>query len=73
MAKSQNQQVLDYIAEHGSIDCARAVADLNVYRLSARIKNLKDAGIPIVSVIRERVLEDGSRKHWAEYFMGNQS
>lgn len=71
MAKSQNQQVLDYIAEHGSIDCARAVSDLRVYRLSARIKNLRDAGFPIISVLREKRLEDGSYKRWAEYFMDN--
>ena len=69
MPKSQNQKVLDYISDNGSIDCARAVNDLRVYRLSARIKNLRDAGFPIITVMRENRLDDGSYKRWAEYYI----
>lgn len=67
MAISQNEQVKRYIEENGSIDTYRAMKDLKIFRLSARIKNLKDLGYPIVSTIKERTLEDGTVKHWAEY------
>lgn len=67
MAISQNEQVKRYIEEHGSIDTYRAMKDLNIFRLSARIKNLKDLGYPIVSTLKERTMKDGTVKRWAEY------
>lgn len=45
MAKrSQNDRVLDYMEEFGSITSLQAFADLGVTRLSARISDLKDRG-----------------------------
>lgn len=67
MAKSQNQQVLEYMIEHGFIDSYRAVNELHVYRLSARIKNLKDAGVPIISVMKSEKTPEGDYKRWSEY------
>ena len=72
MAISQNEQVKRYIEKHGSIDTYRAMKDLNIFRLSARIKNLKDLGYPIISTMKERTLEDGSVKRWAEYTISHE-
>ena len=69
--KNQTQKVLDYMRQHGSIDQWRAIKDLHVLRLGARIWDLKAAGVPIVTVIRRRINEDGSRSHWAEYRLGD--
>lgn len=59
---SQNQMVYEYMERHGSIDNVRAVVDLNVFRLSARIADLKKLGIPI-----ETELKFKGKKRWAEY------
>ena len=45
MAKrSQNDRVLDYMEEFGSITQLQAFADLGITRLSARISDRKDRG-----------------------------
>ena len=41
---SQNQRVLQYMKDHGSISTMEAFADLGVTRLSARIKDLRTEG-----------------------------
>lgn len=73
---SQNKKVLNYIVEHGSIDNARAVSDLRIYRLGARIKNLRDAGYNITTVMHYDKDEYGNPTNWGEYFLddirGNQ-
>ncbi len=40
--KSQKEKILDYMQKHGSITQAEAVEVLRCYRLSARIKELRD-------------------------------
>lgn len=64
--KNQTQMVLDYILEHGSIDQWRAMNELHILRLSARIYDLKRQGVPVYAVIRSRKT-DGGTIHWAEY------
>lgn len=66
MAKTQNQKVLNYMLNNGSIDCCRAVRDLGVYRLSARIKDLRNQGVPIATN-RKYVKTPDGYKFWAEY------
>lgn len=62
--QSQTQQVLEYIKANGSIDQWRAMNELRIMRLAARIADLKAAGIRIKTIIRYS--EDKS-SHWAEY------
>ena len=69
--KNQAQKVLDYMRQHGSIDQWRAMNDLRIMRLGARIWDLKAMGVSIVTVIRHRVNEDGTATHWAEYRLGD--
>lgn len=46
---TQNQRILDYIAEFGSITQLDALRDLGVMRLASRISDLKRQGYPIIS------------------------
>lgn len=46
---TQNQRILDYIAEFGSITQLEALRDLGVMRLASRISDLKKQGYAIVS------------------------
>lgn len=62
--QSQTQMVLDYIKTHGSIDQWKAMNELRIMRLAARIADLKAAGVNIKTTIRYS--EDKST-HWAEY------
>ena len=48
---TQNQRILDYITEFGSITQLDALRDLGVMRLASRISDLKKQGYPIVSKI----------------------
>jgi hypothetical protein len=48
---TQNQRILDYIDEFGSITQLDALRDLGVMRLASRISDLKRLGYPIVSTI----------------------
>ena len=46
---TQNQRILDYIAEFGSITQLEALRDLGVMRLASRVSDLKRLGYPIIS------------------------
>lgn len=48
---TQNQRILDYIAEFGSITQLEALRDLGVMRLASRISDLKRQGYNITSSI----------------------
>lgn len=47
--ETQNKKVLKYMERHGSITTAEAAHHLRIYRLSARIFDLRHAGYTIVS------------------------
>lgn len=63
----QTEKVLDYIKQHGSIDQWRAMQDLRIMRLGARIWDLKAAGVPIKTIAISKLNENGEHVHWAEY------
>ena len=46
---TQNERILDYIDEFGSITQLEALRDLGVMRLASRISDLRRQGFPIVS------------------------
>jgi len=46
---TQNQRILDYMAEVGSITQLDALRELGVMRLASRISDLRRLGYPIVS------------------------
>lgn len=60
---TQNEAVLIFMAKHGSITARDAVTELGIYRLAARIADLKELGYPIKTTMRY----DENGRRWAEY------
>ena len=56
---SQAQRILEYIHEHGSITDAEARACCGCTRVAARIKDLRDAHVPINSEMIKVRTRDG--------------
>lgn len=46
---NQNQRILEYIKEHGSITPLEALQEKSVFRLASRISDLRKKGYNIVS------------------------
>lgn len=61
---NQTDAVFDYMQTNGSIDNLRAVKDLNIYRLGARIWDLKHLGVVIESEMKTNPV---TGKRWKEY------
>lgn len=55
---TQAERIMDYLREHGSINPKQAMEELGIMRLGARIFDLKEQGVPIVT---ERVT--GKNRH----------
>jgi hypothetical protein len=49
--QTQQQRVLAYMEDFGSITQKEALADLGVMRLASRISDLKKAGYPIIGSV----------------------
>lgn len=62
----QNRMILRHLIKYGSITQEEAVSRYKVYRLSARIANLREIGVNISSYIEEN---RGRRGHHARYFL----
>lgn len=64
---NQQNRILDYMQRHGGITAAEAFQHLGVMRLSARIKDLKEDGIEIVTQSIESVNRYGEKVRFARY------
>lgn len=64
---TQNQRILDYIAEFGSITQLEALRDLGVMRLASRISDLRRLGYPITSKIEAVKNRYGETCHIKRY------
>ena len=64
MKKAQNARIRMYLETGKSLTAMDALVRFNCLRLAARIKNLRDDGVPIKS---ELVHKDG--KKYSRYFM----
>lgn len=65
---TQNQRILDYIAENGSITQLEALKELGIMRLASRISDLKRKGYPIKGVtetVKNRFNEDCHIKRYS--------
>lgn len=65
--KTQADRVLDYIKEFGSITSSEAFKDLGVTRLSARIFELRNKNIDIVSTFFTSKNRYGENCTYARY------
>ena len=48
---TQNERILSYMKQFGSITQLDALKDLGVMRLASRISDMKSMGVPIVSTV----------------------
>lgn len=64
---TQNQRILDYIAEFGSITQIEALRDLGVMRLASRISDLKSNGYPIISTVEAVTNRYGEKSYIKRY------
>lgn len=59
---SQNQMVLEHLQKHKSITGWDAISKYHITRLAARIKDLKDSGHCIITI-----MEKAEARRWARY------
>lgn len=64
---TQCERVLDYMKRFGSITAAEAVMDLGVYRLSARIADLKHDGHHIKDAMESGRNRFGEKTSYKRY------
>lgn len=69
---TQCQKALNYIKEHGSITPSEAYNRLHIYRLSGRIKDLRDAGVNILTEIMSEKNADGETVKYASYSLAKE-
>lgn len=70
---TQNERILDYIRNFGSITQFEALRDLGVMRLASRISDLKKRGYPIISTSETVKNRFGEKCHVKRYRMGGVS
>jgi len=64
---TQNERILQYLADFGSITQFDAMLDLGIMRLASRVSDLKSMGYPIVSefeTVRNRYGEKSRIKRY---------
>lgn len=68
---TQNEAVLEYMREHGSITPQEAVNALGCFRLSARIYDLREQGYLIRTENKRFKSRSGKGGYYAEYSFGD--
>ena len=66
---SQCDIILSHLRQYGSITAAEAMQDYGIYRLAARIADLKEMGHKIRSQSEEHKNRFGKRVKYARYFL----
>lgn len=64
---TQKERILQYMKDFGSITQAQAFYDLGVYRLAARISDLRADGYPIKAVQKSGKNRYGETVYFSEY------
>ena len=67
---TQCERIIQYMDDFGSITAAEAVSDLGIFRLSARIHELSEAGYKISKDIVRTKNRYGDPVHFARYSLG---
>lgn len=71
--KTQNEMVLEFIKNAGSITAKEAFTELGITRLSARIFDLRKAGEKIAQERKFYTARDGRAKHYDVFYLeGNE-
>lgn len=69
--KSQNEQVLEYLQKFGQINPMAALTELGIYRLGARIHDLKNKGHNIKTEQMNSKNRNGEKVRYAKYVLLN--
>jgi hypothetical protein len=69
---TQNERILDYIREFGSITQLDALKDLGVMRLASRVSDLRKQGYNIISEIEAVKNRYGENCHIKRYSLEEQ-
>lgn len=64
---TQNERILSYINQFGSITQLDALQDLGVMRLASRISDLRSLGYPIISTVEPVKNRYGEKCHIKRY------
>ena len=64
---SQNEMILDYLRQNGSITQAEAISQFGCYRLGARIYDLKQRGHKVIKTIEKGQNRFGLPTRYARY------
>ena len=67
--ESQTRLILAYLQDGRSITPLDALRLFDCFRLSARIKDLRDKGFNIVTSMETKEYEDGTKKRFARYWL----
>jgi len=67
MKQTQNDQIRMYLQAGNSLTQIDALEKFNCFRLAARVKNLRDAGVNI----RSELLHTSDGKKYARYWIAN--
>ena len=68
---TQKERILQYMKDFGSITQAQAFTDLGVYRLAARIADLRGEGYLISSEMKAGKNRYGEAVYFSEYKLKN--
>lgn len=66
---TQTQKILQYLKDHGSINPGEAYTNLHIYRLGARILELRREGHNIETKMEKTRNADGETVRYAVYSM----
>lgn len=69
---TQNERILDYIDEFGSITQIEALRDIGVMRLASRISDLKRKGYNVISTKEAVKNRYGEVTHIKRYSLGEE-
>lgn len=68
---TQTERILDYMKENGSITQMEAMTQLGIYRLGARIWDLKKSGANIKKEMASEKTRYGTTTYFARYRLEN--
>lgn len=65
--RTQTDELYDYLKVHGSITPTKALFELGIYRLSARVSDLRRRGVPIITERESIKARNGRMVSFARY------
>lgn len=67
--KSGKEKILNHLKNHGSITPMTAWMQYGVYRLGARILELRKQGYKILTDMQTKVNDEGRKVYFAKYYL----